>query len=178
REFALQHARAAELQRRQWELAQAAERTRIVVAAQGLTIGFEQRRVLEQQRAAAQTQIVRDAQLSLKIGNFELGLRRLESAVALATANDGLVRELAVARAQAERTALADTARATAAREAALRLQQDRELATARQRIAEEEARRRAAEGAARKAWQARDQLAYQASFDEGRPLMSTGNYE
>lgn len=176
RALATEQARAAELQRRQWELAQAAERARIAAAQHAAAV--DGRRLLEQQRLAAQAQVVNEARFYLKIGKFGLGISRFESALALAPTNDALVRELAVVRAAAERQAEIDAANAAAAREAARRQQQERELALARQKIEEEQARRLAAEEGPRKAKAQRDQAAYQAAFDEGRRLMSAGNYE
>jgi tetratricopeptide (TPR) repeat protein len=176
REYALRQARLAELRRRQWALAESAESIRIKVG--NISIGVEERRVIEQQRFTAQTTMAREAQLYLKIGNFELGIRKLEGAVAVAPANDALVRDLALARAQAERAALAREAQAKAQRDAALRAQQQIELARARKALEDEQALRLVAQQAARKAAQERERVEYQASFDEGRRLMSTGNYE
>ncbi len=170
RELARLRALEAERLRRQWELAQAAEAARLRAAQRPTVVAVDV-------RLRAQNQLVSQAQLYVKTRNFALGIRTYESALALAPRDD-LVRELALARAEAERATALQLADAVAKREADLRHQQEAALALARQKLEEDRAARLAAESIALKAQEKLDRTAYQAAFDEGQRLLAAGKYD
>jgi tetratricopeptide (TPR) repeat protein len=169
-EFLRQQAFAAERARRQWELAQAAEAARLRAAQGGIFLAVDLRQ-------RAQSDLVTQARLALKVGNFSLSISKFQSAVALSP-NDELYRELALARAQAARNAELAAAQVQAQREANLRKQREKEYFQARQTIAQNHLFTQTALGGQHKSQQERDQLAYQSAFDQGQRLLAKGDYD
>src|SRR5262249_37428510 len=99
-----------EIHRRQWGLLQQAEAARLAAIQQAALLNDEQRLLLAQQRAQAQTVLVKQAQLSFQTKNFNFSVSFYESAVALAPPSAVAVapvavgdpyREMAIARIEA-----------------------------------------------------------------------------
>jgi tetratricopeptide (TPR) repeat protein len=178
RQLAARLAAEEAARRRQWELAQAAELARIRAAQQMAALAVEQRRLEEERRLAASNALVLQARLAIKTKNFSIGLNLFEGAAGLRPGNDDVLRELALARAEAERAAQLRAAEDAALREAVLRKQRDQQLALARQLLEQQRERELAAAAAARKSQEDRDRLAYQSAFDEGQRLLNLKQFD
>ncbi|MCI0464360.1 MAG: tetratricopeptide repeat protein [Gemmataceae bacterium] len=181
REFERVQAEIRAQQQRQLELARLAEEARIRAAERAAALAADQRRLEEERRLreqqAAQSQLVLQARVAFKKGEFRLAIQMFEGAAGLRP-NDDVHRELALARAEAERGSRARAAEEAARREAELRRVREEELKVARLRLEEERRRRLAEEDARRKAQEERDHAAYQQLFDEGQRLLNRGQYD
>jgi tetratricopeptide (TPR) repeat protein len=170
-------AKEAEQQRRQFELARAADLARLRALDQGRALADAERRRIEDERLRAHNRLIAEARLALKIGNFQVSVKTFESALAL-RASDDIHRELAVARAGAEAAARERALREQAEREAALRRQREDELTQARRQLDKERRRQEAEQQARLKAQDERDRAAYQQAFDEGQRLFAKAKYD
>jgi tetratricopeptide (TPR) repeat protein len=172
---------AEEWQRRQRELVQQAELARIRAAEAAAALAADQRALVEAQRLRelqnAHTQLVIQARVALKRGDFQVSVRLFEGAAGLRP-DDTVFRELAQARAELERVSQQRAAEEQALREAQIRRQREEELAQARRQLDEERQRRLAEERAVRRAQEDRDQAAYQRLFDEGQRLLNREQYD
>ena len=152
--------------RRQWELAREAELSRIR-ATQNAAAD-------EQRRLAASNALVVQARLAVQTKNFGIALSLFEGASTLRANNDAVLREMAQARAEADRAAQIRAAQEAALREAALNKQREQQLARAKLELEQNRLR----ELAARKAQEERDALAYRTAFDEGERLLNLKQFE
>src|SRR5262249_32574084 len=122
---------ALECQQRQLELAQQAELARIRAAEATAALAADQRRLAEEQRLRdlqnAHSQLVVQARVAFKRGDFQVSVRLFEGAAGLRP-NDDVFRELAQARAELERIGQQRAAEEQALREAQLRRQREEEL--------------------------------------------------
>jgi tetratricopeptide (TPR) repeat protein len=181
RELDRQQAEAEAWQRRQLELAAAAEAARVRAAEELAELADTERRArIEQwqrQQALAQDRLLAQARQALKTRSFGLSLQIFESATSLRP-NDDVFRELALARAEADRADQERAAAERAAREAAWQRQRTEELAAARQRLEEQRRQRQADDQARQQAQDQRDGAAYQALFDQGQRLLNKEQYD
>jgi tetratricopeptide (TPR) repeat protein len=173
REFEKQQALAAEMQRRQLELARAAEEARIRAAQEAARREADQRRALEQQRRQGFDDLRVRAKLAFQQKNFEVSIQLYQSALGLGQSDDAY-RELALARAAAEEAARARAAQDAAAREAALLKQREEELAKMRLALGEERRRREAEE----KAREDQDLAVYTRLLDDAQKFEAKGQYD
>lgn len=183
-EFLAAQARIQERQREQLALAAAAEAARLRAAQQAALLAEEQRRIQEEQQRQAHLRLVTQARVAFKAKNFTASIRFFESALAvggpapIVVERDNLVRELALAKAEAARAKEAEAAAQLALREAETRRQREVELVLLRKQAEEEKRQRLAKEEAARKAEKQREQAAYQKAFDEGQRLLNEGKLD
>src|SRR5205085_3666758 len=127
--------------------------------------------------ATAHTQLVVQARAAVGRGEFQVSVRLFEGAVRLRQ-DDGVYRELARARAEAERLARERDAAEQARREAELRRQQEAEMARAREQLERQRRQQLAEELARRKHQEDTDRAAYQQLFDEGQRLLNREQYD
>lgn len=181
REFERVQAEIREQRRQQLELARLAEEARVRAAAQAAALAENQRRLEEERRQreqqAACNQLVVQARVAFKRGDFNVAVQMFEGAAGLRS-NDDVYRELAQARAEAARARRERDAAEEARREAERQRAHAQELAAARLRLEEEQRRRRAEEADRRRAQEQRDQAAYQQLFDEGQRLLNRGQHD
>jgi tetratricopeptide (TPR) repeat protein/predicted small lipoprotein YifL len=184
--FLRQQVLAAEAARRQMELARAAELARMRAVQQAALRAEADRRAYEQQRLLAHQQLVSRARIAIQTENFSLALDFFKGAADLVpaqpvvagfTPQPDLLREMALTRSRADKSAQVRAAQQTAAREAALRVQREKELALAKQKLLLERQKEAAVEAAQRKAQEERDRLLYQSAFDDGQQFMAQKNY-
>src|SRR5205823_2337550 len=146
-QFVAHEAALEKARRRQWELVQAAEFARGQAVQLSAAFDDAQRQRQAQQRLAAQGLLLKQAQVAFKTRNFTLSVSTFEIALTLVP-NQGASfpiqqgtdpwRDLAQARAGADKAAKLRAAELTATNEAALRKQREQELAVARQKLQDE----------------------------------------
>lgn len=171
-----------EVQRRQWDVARAADQQRLLALQQTAAYGQPERVLLLQQREQAQTALIRQAELSFKTKNFGFSVSVFESAVNIAPApvagfdavRGDPWRALALARLEAGKQAQLVQAQLGQQQEAALRVQREQELAAARTQLAKQQNQL----DAERLARLARDKQAYNKAMAEGQALLAKGNFE
>lgn len=178
RQFLLQKALEEQARRRQWELAQATEAARLKAAALAAAQAAEEKRLLEERRRLAYSQLITQAQVALKIGNFSLAITKFQSAGGLMPHDDLVLRDLALARAQAEKAAQLKAAQEAAARAAALQKEKEAALLQAKLQLEAEKQKALAELEAQKKIQQERDKAAYQRAIDEAQNLMRLGKYD
>ncbi len=174
-------AEALECQRRQLELARRAEEARIRAAQQAAAWDAEQRLREDERRqrecATAHTQLVVQARAAVGRGDFQVSIRLFEGAVRLRQ-DDDVYRELARARAEAERLARERNGAEQARREAELRRLQEAEVARTREQLEKQRRQQLAEELARRKRQEETDRVAYQQLCDEGQRLLNREQYD
>jgi len=150
-ELQRQQALVAEAQRRQRELAQAAEAARVAAAQQAAAVAAAER---QRQRDVAHTQLVAQARAARDAQNLVAAAQLFDSALAIQRRDD-IAQEVAAVRTRIAEQARVRAAEEAATRERALREQREAELVKARAQI-EAERQRRAAEDVARRTTQDR----------------------
>lgn len=172
---------AAAFHRRQVELARAAEFARIQAAQQQAAFNeAERQRWLDERRRQqdiAQAGLLAQARIAIKGKNFAIGLQLFDSAQGIRP-NEAGYKEMALARADADRAGAARAEAERQARELAMQRQREAELARARQQLEEDQRRRALEEEARRKAQEKADQVAFQNLFDEGQRQLNKENYD
>ncbi len=177
REFERQQVIAAELQRRQFELARQAEEARLLAEREAAVLAAAGRARQEQQRDLAYNQLIVQGQAAFQANNFQVSIQIFQSAVALKRTDEGF-RALALARARAEEAARARAAEEALAREAALRQQRDQEIQQIRAQVIEERQQIAAREKALLEAQATRDQATYARLLDDAQRQMAKGEFD
>jgi hypothetical protein len=176
-EAAAQQAQALALQQRQKELARQAEEARARAEKAAAARSEAERRAQEQQKQKAYDDLFAGGERALQQGNYPQAIQMLQSAVALKQ-TDAATRELALAKSRVDEAARKKAADDQARREADLRKQREADLARVRAQVAEEQRKRAVEEDARRKAQEARDQATFAKLLDDGKRLLSQGNYD
>lgn len=186
KDLARQQALAAETQRRQVELARAAEAARIRAAKESKARAEAERFALAQQRRNAYGDMIAKGRSAAQGKNYSLAVNLFQGALdlmppgtaqpmPLPVPHDALLNELAQARAEIARAnAQKIQAEKIAGQESALRQKRDRELAVARQKI-DDDRKKSEIEAAAQ---QQLIDAKYQAAFNQGQLLLSQNKFE
>jgi TolB-like protein len=167
----------ADQQRRQLELARAAEEARLQAQRDAAARAAADVRVLDQQRLQGYEQLRQQAQVAQRQKNFDLSIQLFQSAAGL-HGGDEAYRDVAAARVLADEAARTRIAEANAAREAALLRQREDELARTRLALGEERRRRDAEAKAARDAPAARDTAVYERLLDDGQRFETKSEFD
>ncbi len=173
-EWERQQALAAEAQRRQQELARAAEAARVAAAQQAAALAESER---QRQLQLACEQLLVQARAARDAQNFTVAVQLFDSALGIQRRDD-VMHELAQARARAEEQVRSRAAEEAAARERALRQQREAELARARAQLEAERQRQAAEELARRKAQEEADAREYARLLDEAQRLQAKGQID
>jgi tetratricopeptide (TPR) repeat protein len=172
---------ALEWQERQRELAHQAELARIRAAEAAAALSAEQRRLGEQQRLRdlqnAHDQLILQAQVAFKRGDFQVSVRLFEGAAGLRPSKAAF-REMAQARAELERLNRERAAGEQALRDLRQRRQLEEDAAKARRQLKDERQRNLAEERARWRAQEERDQAAYQRLVEDGQRQLKAAKFD
>lgn len=164
--------------RRARELAAAAELARIHAAQEAAARAEADRILLEEQRRRAQGVLLSQARFAVNTKNFSFAVNIYNGATAIAPPQENVVREFAIARVEADRIVQARIAEQSAAREAALRQERERELANVQAQLQRERQRAAAAIGEQKRLQEERDKAAYKAAFSDAQAQLAKSNYD